>query len=253
MDRLQRPIPRSAPRATPPTAPVAPARRTAAVVDRGRRPAARVAPRRQYGSAIILRNLDTGAEERLNDVLTYTFDDSAKVLAYTVVSRDSTKDGAYIRDLAKGTTQTLLAGRGNYRAFTFDRAQQQFVFTSDRDEFGKPDARATLYYGSMKSGKAESLVASSMLPPNMHLADNQPVTFTRSGNALLLNIAPPPVDTIPADSLVGKSNFDLWHYKDPDLQSTQKLQVGARAQQELPGDLQPLHEEARPAVYRLDA
>jgi hypothetical protein len=78
----------------------------------------------------------------------------------------------------------------------------------------------------MKSGKAESLVASSMLPPNTHLADNQPVTFTRSGNALLLNIAPPPVDSIPADSLVGKSVFDLWHYKDPDLQPTQKLQLG---------------------------
>jgi len=77
----------------------------------------------------------------------------------------------------------------------------------------------------MKSGKAESLVASSMLPPNMHLADNQPVTFTRSGTALLLNIAPPVVDTIPADSLVGKSVFDLWHYKDPELQPTQKLQL----------------------------
>ena len=86
--------------------------------------------RRQYGTAIVLRNLDTGAEQKIDDVLTYTFDDSAKVLAYTVVSRDSTKDGAYIRDLAKGTTQTLLAGRGNYRAFTFDKAQQQFVFTS---------------------------------------------------------------------------------------------------------------------------
>ena len=182
-------------------------------------------PRRQFGTAIVLRNLDTGAEERLNDVLTYTFDDSAKVFAYTVVAHDSTKNGAYIRDLAKGTTQTLLAGPGNYRAFAFDRAQQQFVFTSDRDEFGKPNARATLYYGTMKSGKAESLVASSQLPPNMHLADNQPVTFTRSGTALLLNIAPPLADTIPADSLVGKSVFDLWHYKDPELQPTQKLQL----------------------------
>jgi dipeptidyl aminopeptidase/acylaminoacyl peptidase len=182
-------------------------------------------PRRQYGSAIVLRNLDTGAEERLSDVLTYTFDDSAKVFAYTVVAHDSTKNGAYIRDLAKGTTQTLLAGPGNYRAFAFDRAQQQFVFTSDRDEFGKPNARSTLYYGTMKSGKAESLVASSQLPPNMHLADNQPVTFTRSGTALLLNIAPPMADTIPADSLVGKSQFDLWHYKDPELQPTQKLQL----------------------------
>jgi prolyl oligopeptidase family protein len=180
---------------------------------------------RQYGTAIVLRNLDTGAEQKIDDVLAYTFDDSAKVLAYTVVSRDSTKDGAYIRDLGKGTTQALLTGRGNYRAFAFDRAQQQFVFTSDRDEFGKPNARSTLYYGTLKAGKAESLVASSMLPPTMHLADNAPVTFTRSGTALLLNIAPPPADTIPADSLVGKSQFDLWHYKDPDLQPTQKLQL----------------------------
>jgi dipeptidyl aminopeptidase/acylaminoacyl peptidase len=194
--------------------------------NRGGRPGAARGAQRQYGTAIILRNLDTGAEERIADVLTYTFDDSAKVLAYTVVSRDSTKDGAYIRDLAKGTTQALLTGRGNYRAFTFDHNQQQFVFTSDRDDFGKPNARATLYYGTMKTGKAESLVASSVLPKDMHLADNQPVTFTRSGNALLLNIAPPPADTVPADSLVGKAVFDLWHYKDPELQPQQKLQVG---------------------------
>jgi len=181
--------------------------------------------RRQYGTSIVLRNLDSGVEQKIDDVLAYTFDDSAKVLAYTVVSRDSTKDGAYIRNLAAGTTQTLLAGRGNYRAFTFDQKQQQFVFTSDRDEFGKSNARSTVYYGTLKGGKAESLVASSLLPKDMHVADNGSISFTRSGTALLLNIAPPPVDSIPADSLVGKSQFDLWHYRDPQLQPTQKLQV----------------------------
>jgi dipeptidyl aminopeptidase/acylaminoacyl peptidase len=181
--------------------------------------------RRTYGTSIVLRNLDNGTETKIDDVLTYTFDDSAKVLAYTVVSRDSTKDGAYIRNLGTGNVQTLLAGRGNYRAFTFDQKQQQFAFTSDRDEFGKPNARSTVYYGTMKTGKAESLVASSVLPKDMHLADNAPITFTRSGSALLLNIAPPAPDSIPADSLVGKAQFDLWHYKDPQLQPTQKLQA----------------------------
>ena len=181
--------------------------------------------RRTYGTSIVLRNLDSGAETKIDDVLTYTFDDSAKVLAYTVVSRDSTKDGAYIRNLANGTVQALLTGRGNYRAFTFDQKQQQFVFTSDRDDFGKPNARSTVYYGTLKGGKAETLVTSSVLPKDMHLADTGPISFTRSGTALLLNIAPPPADSIPADSLVGKANFDLWHYKDPNLQPTQKLQL----------------------------
>ncbi len=72
--------------------------------------------RRQFGSPLVLRNLATGAEERLTDVLAFAFDDSAKVLAYTVVSRDSTKDGAFLRSMTGGTTTTLLAGRGDYKA-----------------------------------------------------------------------------------------------------------------------------------------
>jgi dipeptidyl aminopeptidase/acylaminoacyl peptidase len=193
----------------------------------GRGGGAATAGRRAYGSTIVLRNLDSGTEEHLSDVLAYQFDDSAKVLAYTVTSHDSTKDGVYIRSLATGATQTVMTGPGNYRAFTFDRAQQQFSFTSDHDEFGRPNARATLYLGTLKTGAAQSAVTPGMLPPRTRFPDNPAVSFTRAANALTFNIAPPPEDTIPADSLVGKARFDLWHWKDPVLQPTQLLQVSA--------------------------
>jgi len=182
-------------------------------------------PRRSYGTTIALRNLDTGVEEKIADVLSYTFDDSAKVLAYSVASRDSTKDGMYLRNMGTGVVKTLATGRGNYRDFTFDRTQQQFAFTSDRDEFGKVDARATLYMGNMKTATAVATITTAALPKDMHLADNPIVGFTRNGAALQFNIAPPADDTVPADSLVGKANFDLWHYKDANLQPTQKLQI----------------------------
>ena len=181
--------------------------------------------RRAYGNAIVLRNLDTGVEERIADVLSYTFDDSAKVLAYSVASRDSTKDGMFMRNMSTGAVKTLATGRGNYRDFTFDRTQQQFAFTSDHDEFGKPNAHSTLYMGAMKTGTAAALISTAALPAGMHLADNANIAFTRNGGTLQFNIAPPAEDTIPADSLVGKAQFDLWHYKDPQLQPTQKLQV----------------------------
>src|SRR5688572_11192059 len=67
------------------------------------------ASRRRFGSALVLRNMATGAEERIVDVLEFAFDDSAKVLAYTVVSRTTDKDGAYVRNLASGSTVALLA------------------------------------------------------------------------------------------------------------------------------------------------
>ncbi|MGV3707273.1 MAG: prolyl oligopeptidase family serine peptidase, partial [Gemmatimonas sp.] len=183
------------------------------------------APRRTYGSAIVIRNLDTGAEERLADVLSYTFDDSAKVLAYSVASRDSTKDGMFLRNMTTGEVKALARGQGNYRDFTFDRAQQQFAFTSDREEFGKPKARSVLYMGTMKTGTAAATVATAALPKDMHIADNSGITFTRNGTAIQFNIAPPEEEEIPADSLVGKANFDLWHYKDPNLQPAQKLSL----------------------------
>ena len=183
-------------------------------------------PRRTYGNPITLRNLDSGADEVIADVVAYQFDDSAKVLAYTVASRaDSTKDGVYIRNLVTGATQNVLTGPGNYRAFAFDRLQQQFVFTTDREEFGKPNARQVIYLGSVKTGAAQPIVRSEMLPEGMRFPDTFNVSLNRAGTALQFAIAPPPEDTVPADSLVGKARYDLWHYKDPVLQPTQLLQV----------------------------
>ncbi|NUQ12166.1 MAG: S9 family peptidase, partial [Gemmatimonadaceae bacterium] len=182
--------------------------------------------RRSFGNPITLRNLDTGADEVIADVVAYQFDDSAKVLAYTVASRaDSTRDGVYLRNLATGVTQPVLTGPGNYRSFAFDRLQQQFVFTSDRDEFGRPDARPVVYHGSVRTGTAQPIVRNDLLPDGMRFPDNVSLAFTRAGNALTISIAPPREDTIPADSLVGKARYDLWHWKDPALQPTQLLQV----------------------------
>lgn len=196
---------------------------SAAAADSASRGPGRGGSRRSYGSPLVLRNLATGAEERLLDVLGFVFDDSAKVLAYTVVSRDSSRDGAYLRTLATATTTTLAAGRGNYKGLTLDRSGTQLAFLSDRDEFGKDKARFTLYYASLKAGAAQPVVTPSSLPAELRFADSANIAFTRSGNAILFGVAPPTQDSVPADSLVGKAVFDLWHWKDPALQPTQRL------------------------------
>jgi dienelactone hydrolase len=179
--------------------------------------------RRRFGTAITLRNMTSGAEEKLADVLDYAFDDSAKVFAYTVVGRGGDKDGAYSRYLATGATVALLAGRGDYDQVALDRAGAQIAFVSNRDEFGKDGATFSVYSATVKEGVARPVVASSALGGGMHIVESANLAFTRAGNALLFGIAPPVVDTVPADSLVGKAVFDLWNYKDPTLQPAQKL------------------------------
>jgi hypothetical protein len=182
------------------------------------------AARRQFGSTLVLRNLSTGAEERLADVNGYAFDDSAKVFAYTVVSRDSTKDGAFLRTLGSGATTTLLSGRGDYRSLTFDRTGAQILFLANRDEFGRGDRpRFTIYQASVKGGAAQAIVTPSQVPAGLRVADAGAVGFTRSGTAVTFNLAAPTIEEVPADSLVGKAVFDLWHYKDRTLQTSQRV------------------------------
>jgi dipeptidyl aminopeptidase/acylaminoacyl peptidase len=190
----------------------------------GRGGARAAGPRRQYGNLVVLRDLSTGEETRLTDVLTFAFDDSAKVLAYTVVSRDSTKDGAFVRRLPTGETTALLTGRGNYKDLAFDDNDSRLLFLSDRDEFGRGAAsRYALYQAPLAGGPAQLVVAPAQVPSGLHIADGSPVSFTRSGSAILFDVAAPPIDSVPADSLTGKAVFDLWHYKDPVLQPTQRI------------------------------
>jgi Prolyl oligopeptidase family len=179
-------------------------------------------PRRQFGNTLTLRNLGTGAEEKIADVVNFVFDDSAKVLGYTVVSRQAGKDGAFVRNLGNGTVTTLLTGSGDYRGFAFDHKAAQAAFVSNRDEFGKPKAAFTLYYSALNGSAATAAVSGSQLPSGMRVAEGN-IGFTRSGNAVTFGVAPVLQDSVPADSLTGKAVFDLWHYKDPHLQPTQRL------------------------------
>jgi dipeptidyl aminopeptidase/acylaminoacyl peptidase len=169
--------------------------------------------------------MDTDSDERIENVVAYMFDDSAKVLAYTVGAKDSTKNGLFIRNMATGTVTPVLTGPGNYRNFAFDRTQTKFVFSSDRDEFGKDSAQAIIYVGDVKTGKASAVLNRSMLPANMHFASDGAATFNRTATALTLNIQPPIREAVPEDSLNGKAVFDLWTWQDPQLQWTQRLQA----------------------------
>jgi hypothetical protein len=179
-------------------------------------------PRRQFGTTLTIRNMSTGAEEKLADVLNFAFDDSAKVLGYTVVSRLVGKDGAYVRNLGNGTVTALATGNGDYRGLVFDHATSQVAFLSNRDEFGKPKAAFALYHATLKGGAATAAVMASQLPAGFRVAESS-LGFTKNANAVTFGVAPIIPDSVPADSLVGKAVFDLWHYKDAHLQPTQRI------------------------------
>ena len=180
--------------------------------------------RKETGSTLVLRELATGAETRIEDVTGYTLDEGGRWLGYTVSSRDGRSDGAYVRSLADGRTHALLTGEGNYKALVFDRAGTQAAFVSDREEFARRTPRYDLYHAPLRQPRARRVAGPTGAAPVL-VSDRAALRFTRDGGTLVFGTAPAPLDSVPADSLADKAVFDLWHYGDTRLQPQQRVEA----------------------------
>ena len=191
--------------------------------------APQTAPRRETGTTLVLRELATGTETRVEGVTNYTFDDSEHWLGYTVASRDGAGEGVFVRALPSGGVTALISGRGMYRGFAFDRKGEQAVFVADvGDTVSRP--RFSLYHASLVAAKgktiaARRIVAATEAPAGLLIADRGRVDFTRDGNAVLFSFGQIPMDSIPADSLADKAVYDLWHWQDTKIMPQQKIEA----------------------------
>jgi dienelactone hydrolase len=159
-------------------------------------------------------------------VLSYQVDDSAKSLVYIVSSRDSTRDGVFVRNLATGAVQPVMTGVANYKLLTMDEKASQIAFVADRIGYGTDSAKYAVYLAPLRTPRAQMVVAPNAPGEGLIVADRGRLAFNREGNVLFVPLATPPMDSIPADSLADKAVFDLWHYQDPKLQPQQRLEAG---------------------------
>jgi dipeptidyl aminopeptidase/acylaminoacyl peptidase len=199
--------------------------------------------KKQYGSTLVVRDLDNGHELRIEDVTSYSFDEPGRWLAYTVSSRAEAGNGAYVRSLADGRTLTLLSGAGAYRSLAIDSAGTMAAFISDRAEQGRDEPRYSLYAATLgdgaasgrqgdrnssaasANGAAQALVTPAMLGDTLIVSSDAHLGFSSDGGALRFGVAPIVPDSIPADSLADKAIFNLWHYKDARLQPEQRIEA----------------------------
>jgi len=191
------------------------------------------ARRKDSGAPLVLRELATGSEVRIEGVTNYTMDANGKFLVYSVTGADSLKvDGVYARDLASGVVTPLKVGTGNYRSLAIDEAATQVAFVTDADEWTETKPRVTLYHASLAGTRAKPgpqaasvAVAAGAVGGGMRIAERGSVDFVKTGAVLRFGVQPVPLDSIPADSLADKAVVDVWHWRDTRPQPMQRLQA----------------------------
>jgi dipeptidyl aminopeptidase/acylaminoacyl peptidase len=195
------------------------------------RPAAR---RKDSGSQLVIRELATGNETRIENVSNYSVHQSEQWLVYSRAGADSLGiDGVYLRDLVTGTETVLKTATGNYRALAIDEAGTQVAFITDADSWGEETARFAVYHAALTGPRnrpgpqaATRIVAASQLPDSLQVAERSRVEFVKTGAVLSFGLARVLPDSIPADSLADKAIVDLWHWRDSRPQPMQRNQAG---------------------------
>ena len=185
--------------------------------------------KKEPGTDLVIRDLGTGKETKIAEVVEYAWAKNGAWLAYGVSSKTPENDGAFARETASGKTVALLKGLGNYKGFAFDEKGGQLAFTSDRDDYKSDKSASKLYCWAPAAiklppaaGAASELMPAQArnFPAGMAVSENSKLSFSKDGGRLFFGIAPAPKQE-PKDA-PEPVKVDIWSFKDPFLQPMQK-------------------------------
>ncbi len=195
------------------------------------------ATRKEDGTVLVLRNLATGDERRVEWVSDYAFSNDGARLAYATSRVDGSGDGVHVMQTSSGSSTTLLSGKGHYRSLAFDEAGRQLAFLTTRDdaEAKKPLWGLYQWDANARAGSGEParrIAAAGMpgVPADWTVSENESPSFSKNGARLFFGTAPKPlpdIEEVPEDERVV---VDIWNWKDPLLQPMQLRQLDRERQ-----------------------
>lgn len=181
------------------------------------------------GNVLVVVNTATGKADTLKHVAEYAFNPDATLLAVTVNhdKKDSIEGYAKVFDLDKGFAPTVLSEKKEWYGtpkFSVDGNKLVFLASTDTTSTGDKHCSLFLY----KNNKAEEIIPQDYnkgLPQGWTINQNSAPEFSRSGNRIILGVAPllPPKDTTIFASETAQ--VDIWNYRDEQIQPMQKVNL----------------------------
>ncbi len=222
----------------------------------GGAPAAGNAPRdtRPRGTDLILRELKTGTEINVGNVSEFDFNKSGKYLALVIDAADQADNGLQIRDMSTGTITSLDTDKAFYERMDWTTEGDAISMLKGTDD---RQFRERLYsvvgFTGFGSGTPKKVVYNpkddKSFPEGMSISGNRTPTWNEDRSAMIFGIddlTPVPRPAGRGNGAAGEGeneegggraggapdaterpNLVIWHYKDPRLQSQQRVQENA--------------------------
>ncbi|MFO7893772.1 MAG: prolyl oligopeptidase family serine peptidase [Longimicrobiales bacterium] len=178
---------------------------------------------------LVIRDLESGAEQRYDHVVDYAVSEDGGVVTYTASSEDGEADGVYVVTTASGESTAVLAGEGLYKQLALSDDGRRVAFLTDRDSFHADQPEYILYHAP-DGEPAEALASSETdgVPEGWWVSEHGALSFSESGNRLFFGTAPrPEPEDEDEEELLDeeKVRLDVWHWQDDLIQPMQVLQA----------------------------
>ena len=217
------------------------------------------APRdtRPRGTDLILRELKTGTELNVGNVSEFNFNKSGKYLALVIDAADQAGNGLQIRDMSTSTIASLDTDKAFYERMAWTTEGDALTMLRGTDDRAfRERLFSVVGFAGFGSGAPKKVVYNpkddKAFPADMSVSGNRTPTWNDDRTAMIFGIAdltavprpagrgsaPPAAEgadapapaagapAAPADA-TEKANLVIWHYKDPRLQSQQRVQESA--------------------------
>jgi dipeptidyl aminopeptidase/acylaminoacyl peptidase len=178
------------------------------------------------GTELVLRNLQTGKEQRFDRVIDYTFSEKGNMLYFVKDELDSLhKAGVFAVSTADLKVMPIDTGKVTYKGLAADKVGEQLAFVATNDTLEAEIRYFALHHWTKKDNRKTILAdtLSAGMPKDWMVSEHGKLNFSEDGKRLFFGTFPRPTryekDTTQLEE--DKVSLDIWTYKDPLIQPMQ--------------------------------
>ena len=180
------------------------------------------------GYTLVIHNLNTGEEDKIPYVTSYTFAKEAEILSYVTTGiKDSINAGVYVIDLKKWDSKHIFHShdKTKYYKLTLSDSGDNLAFIIDSDTSKSYHRNNELYIWDKTVDKASIIANTKISPEGYRVSSDGMVMFSKDESKLYFGLALPEIyqDTLLLDEEI--VNVEVWSYNEPRLYTVQEMQV----------------------------
>jgi dipeptidyl aminopeptidase/acylaminoacyl peptidase len=178
------------------------------------------------GADLIIRNLRDGTVRNIGNVAEHVLNETGTLLAWTVDAADHVGNGVYVMNLANGATHTLDAAAETYGNLEWNEAGTGLATLRGTSPEKKVHRTNVLLTFTGLPDRTNAITydpsADSSFPDGFILSDLAGANWTEDGRRVMLGIREQQ-DSLEDDPETPRPDVEVWHWKDTDVQSVQKV------------------------------